>query len=159
MYFTNPNIIKNFDDVKLAMVETDVEQISFYELMDSIQYRLERLISSEVDEIVSSGEVTRAEAIDSIKKRACELLRFVDEDRACSNEEDLARLIMECSLSFENWKAQIWSNFQETHAGKIRMTTQVPSTGKLMFASEGDLSVAMDELTLQGVFEVLSKYN
>lgn len=156
MRFSNPAIIKGFDDAKLAVVETDKEEMSYHELMAMVKYRLERLTKEEVDEMAKSGKVTRQDAVRSIAKRAYELLKFAEENIP-SDEEDFVKILME-SLSFENWSSGLWARFQQIHPNKIQMTTPIPTQGVLDMP-EDVLTEALDELTLQGVLEVLMKFN
>ncbi len=156
MYFSNPAIIENFNDVKLAMVETDATEMSFIELMACVRYRLERLIGEEVNEITKKGNVSREDAIKGITIRAHELIRFWD-NGVPEDEEALAKAIMN-SLTFENWESGIWTRFQQTHPAKIKKSTPIPTQGILKM-KEDALTEALDELTLQGVLEVLVKYN
>ena len=157
MYFSNPAVIRNFNDVKLAMIETDAEEVSYLDLVSMIRHRLERLAKEEVDEMVKQGS-TRKEAVMSIMARAGELLQFVDNVSAPEDEHSLVKILMTECLNFSSWQSELWSNFEEIHVGKITKTTKIPTQGVLNMPNDVVMD-AINELTLQGIFELLMKYN
>ncbi len=157
MLFSNPAIIKNFNDAKLAMVETDKQEMCFLDLMALVKYRLERLVKEEVDEMMKKGGITREEAIQSIALRAYDLLEFTEQGNPL-DEEALVEVLMKQCLNFEVWEAEIWTRFQGIHQNKIEKDTPIPTQG-VVGLPEDALTEALDELTLQGILEVLMKYN
>ena len=154
--FSNPAIIQNMDDVKLAMVEVPANEMSFYELMDGVRRRLIELITADVDYVVNKGELSREETVAQIATRVHNMLDFFETTEP-DTEEELADELM-LSKQFDLWKMRAWENFKSLHKGKIEQDTPISSQGVLTM-SEDDVNSALNELTLEGVLEVLKNIN
>lgn len=155
MIFCNPAVIKNMKDVKLGAVEVAGDQISYLDLIDNVRDRLVDLITKDVDTIVKHGKKSREEAVSDLSKRAHLMLEFFEQTEP-EDEEGLADAILK-SKPFDLWQMRVWSSFKDIHKGKIEKDSPIASQGVLSF-DESTVNDALDELTLEGVLEVLKNY-
>lgn len=156
LYFCNPSIIQNMKDVKIGMVETASNEMSFLELMEGIKLKLVDLITVDVDKIVNTGKYSREEAVEQLSTRILEMLEFFEKTEP-TTEDELADLIL-ASKPFDLWQMRAWGNFKDYHKGQMEKDTPIPSQGVLKM-DESAVKDALDELTLEGFLEVLKNYN
>lgn len=156
MLFSNPSIIESLTDVKLGMIEVGSSEINYLSLMSGVRDRLVELITADVDQIVSKGDVSREDAVQQISARVFDMLSFFEKGIP-TTEDELADEILK-SKEFDLWQMRTWGKFKDIHKGKIEKDTPIPSQG-VVALPENDVTEALADLTLEGVLEVLMSYN
>ena len=153
MYFQNPAIIKDFNDVKIGMVETDAEEMSYNELIGYIKNQLEDKIKDEVESVMTASNVDNEEALALVAKRTFETLDFYEE-KEINSEADLADAIVSDTNNFTVWKTNILLRFQAIHPHAIQDDTPVATQGTLELP-EQDVMDAVNDTSYPQILELL----
>jgi hypothetical protein len=152
MLFTNPTVIRNISQVKLACLEVDEPMISFHQLVGCMERRLEAEITRQVDDMVANG-VDRGEALNELAEQAYQYLDFA-EKRTIQEPADLAAAIVMDTNNFESFKIQLYSNFFEIHPDKIKKDTLVDVEGELPY-SDAELREYYESYSWLSLLEIL----
>ena len=153
MLFSNPTVIRDINQVKIACIEVDEPQISFNQLIGAIQSRLEAEIKRQVDDMVSRG-VDAADALNELAEQAYEYLNFA-EKRYIQEPSDLAAAIVNDTQNFESFKSAMFLNFNDIHPDKIKHDPLVDAGGTSPSYTDKELREYYEEYSYLSLLEIL----
>lgn len=157
MLFTNEHIIKSPKDFCIGAINTNKKEISNLDYMLAVENRLLTLIVVAVRESMSHS-VDKETAIADLCTFIYSKLSVLDK-KYPDTMEGLAAEIMD-SEEFQNWSADIWYRFKNTHLGVVTKETPIPCHGKLHPDIDSDtVELVEKEDSLQVVIDGLAALN
>jgi hypothetical protein len=135
MIFNNPDVIKNSDDLRIGLVETD-QPLSYLNYMNKVRNRILLLVVQYVKYQMSGG-ADHYSAIVAAKDLVCSNLYVPEKTDILKMEEGIVDDVLN-SREYMNWETEMYYRFQNIHAGVVGMETPIPITS--------DKAIEMPEL-------------
>jgi len=158
MIFSNPEIIRDNNDIRIGGVKMDSHQISYNNYTLKVKHRIIKLVAHYVKGLMSEG-LTHEEAIKETSELVYGYLNISKETLFAANEEEIANDIVS-SFEYQNWETKIYYRFLNFHEGIVTNQTDIPAGGNLhKDITEETISQIENEESLWTILEALVSEN
>jgi hypothetical protein len=158
MIFSNPEIIRDNNDIRIGSVQIDTHEISYNDYKLKVKHRILKLVTLYVKDLRSEG-LTQEEAIKETANLVYGYLNISNEDLFAIDEEQITNDIVK-SFEYQNWETKIYYRFLNTHIGVVKKGTEILAGGKLhKDISEETIAHLENEESLWTILEALVSEN
>ena len=158
MLFSNAEILRDNNDIRIGGISLDSNEISFNNYTLKVKHRILKLVVEYVKGLMSEG-LSKEQAIKETADLVYGYLNISKDDLFAADEEQIADDIMK-SFEYQNWETKIYYRFLNTHTGVVTTETGIPTGGELhKDISEEILAHLETEESLWSVLEALVSEN
>lgn len=158
MLFSNAEILKDNNDIRIGGISLDSNEISYNNYTLKVKHRILKLVVEYVKGLMSEG-LSKEQAIKETADLVYGYLNISKDDLFAADEEQIADDIMK-SFEYQNWETKIYYRFLNTHTGVVTTETGIPTGGELhKDISEETLAHLETEESLWSVLEALVSEN
>jgi hypothetical protein len=158
MIFSNPEIIRDNNDIRIGGIKMDSHQISYNNYTLKVKHRIIKLVTHYVKDLMSES-LTYEEAIKETSELVYGYLNISKETLFAANEEEIANDIIS-SFEYQNWETKIYYRFLNIHEGVITTQTDISAEGNLhKDISEETIAHLENEESLWTILEALVSEN
>ena len=129
MIFSNPQILRNCNDLKIGGIMVDNTDISFLDYIGSLRIRILKLVIDFVKTDMSEG-ASKEDSIKDCLALVYSTLHFNDTKTYPTDSMGIV-LEIENSEEFQNWEASIKDRFLDIHEGVVTLSTPIPAVGRI----------------------------
>jgi hypothetical protein len=129
MIFSNPEIIRDNNDIRIGSVQMDSDEISFNNYTLKVKHRIIKLVAQYVRGLMGEG-LSYEEAIKETANLVYGYLNISKDDLFAADEEQIADDILK-SFEYQNWETKVYYRFLETHVGVTTKESEIPAGGEL----------------------------
>ena len=158
MIFSNPEIIRDNNDIRIGSVQMDSQEISFNNYTLKVKHRILKLVTHYVKGLMADG-VLYEQAIKETADLVYGYLNISKDDLFAADEEQITDDIMK-SFEYQNWETKVYYRFLNTHVGVTTKETNIPAGGDLhKDISEETIAHLENEESLWTILEALVSEN
>jgi hypothetical protein len=158
MLFSNAEILKDNNDIRIGGISLDSNEISYNNYTLKVKNRILKLVGQYVKGLMSEG-LSHEQAIKETADLVYGYLNISKDDLFAADEEQIANDIVK-SFEYQNWETKIYYRFLNTHIGVVSTETAIPTGGELhKDISEETLVQLENEESLWTILEALVSEN
>jgi hypothetical protein len=143
MIFSNPEILRTNEDLKIGGVKVSEEKLSYNQYKVAVRIRLTKLVSDFIREDMADG-ATRDESVSDCLNLVYENLNYIGEKLYPDTVEGIVEEIMRTE-EFQNWMTDIRYRFMATHKGVVDANTPVQAVGHFHPGIEEEIVQVVEE--------------
>lgn len=158
MIFSNPEIIRDNNDIRIGSVQMDSHEISFNQYTLKVKHRILKLVTHYVKGLMADG-VLYEQAIKETADLVYGYLNISKDDLFAVDEQQITDDIIK-SFEYQNWETKVYYRFLNTHKGVTTKDTEIPTGGDLhKDISEETIVHLENEESLWTILEALVSEN
>jgi len=158
MLFSNAEILKDNNDIRIGGISLDSNEISYNNYTLKVKNRILKLVGQYVKGLMSEG-LSHEQAIKETADLVYGYLNISKDDLFAADEEQIANDIVK-SFEYQNWETKIYYRFLNTHVGVVTTETGIATGGELhKDISEETLAQLENEESLWTILEALVSEN
>jgi hypothetical protein len=158
MIFSNPEIIRDNNDIRIGGVQMNSNEISFNQYTLKVKHRILKLVTQYVKGLMADG-VLYEQAIKETADLVYGYLNISKDDLFAADEEQITDDIIK-SFEYQNWETKVYYRFLNTHKGVTTKETEIPTKGDLnKDISEETIVHLENEESLWTILEALVSAN
>ena len=158
MLFSNAEILKDNNDIRIGGISLDSNEISYNNYTLKVKNRILKLVVQYVKGLMSEG-LSHEQAIKETADLVYGYLNISKDNLFAADEEQIANDIVK-SFEYQNWETKIYYRFLNTHVGVVTTETDIPKGGELhKDISEETLAHLENEESLWSILEALVSEN
>ena len=158
MLFSNAEILKDNNDIRIGGISLDSNEISYNNYTLKVKNRILKLVGQYVKGLMSEG-LSYEQAIKETADLVYGYLNISKDDLFAADEEQIANDIVK-SFEYQNWETKIYYRFLNTHTGVVTTETGISTGGELhKDISEETLAQLENEESLWTILEALVSEN
>ena len=158
MIFSNPEIIRDNNDIRIGGVQMNSNEISFNQYTLKVKHRILKLVTQYVKGLMADG-ILYEQAIKETADLVYGYLNISKDDLFAADEEQIADDILR-SFEYQNWETKVYYRFLNTHNGVTTKETEIPTKGDLnKDISEETIVHLENEESLWTILEALVSAN
>jgi hypothetical protein len=158
MLFSNAEILKDNNDIRIGGISLDSNEISYNNYTLKVKNRILKLVVQYVKGLMSEG-LSHEQAIKETADLVYGYLNISKDNLFAADEEQIANDIVK-SFEYQNWETKIYYRFLNTHVGVVTTESDIPTGGELhKDISEETLEHLENEESLWTILEALVSEN
>jgi len=158
MIFSNPEIIRDNNDIRIGGVQMNSNEISFNQYTLKVKHRILKLVTQYVKGLMADG-VSYEQAIKETADLVYGYLNISKDDLFAADEEQITDDIIR-SFEYQNWETKVYYRFLNTHKGVTTKETEIPTKGDLNKEISEDTIIHLEnEESLWTILEALVSAN